>query len=292
MLSGSSEPPTPLGASAGHLDSASGSPHRGLGATDAAAGLHVLTAPNASPMTLEGTNTYLLGDGAQAVVIDPGPDDPAHVAGILAHVRDAGRRVVLILVTHGHADHVGGAPRLARETGAPVARWLAGDRPLEDGQDTGIGGLRLCALHTPGHAPDHLAFLWEARRVLFSGDLVLGSGTVAITPPAGSMADYLRSLRRIARLDLAAIAPGHGPIIGDPAEQLAAYIAHREMRERQVLDALHDGARTPGEIAGIVYPDLDPRLHPAAEGQVRAHLLKLLDEGRVEREGSRYYVPS
>ncbi len=254
------------------------------------AGLEVITASNPSPFTLDGTNTYLLGD-ARAIVIDPGPEDLGHTARILDRARAAGRRIALILVTHAHADHIGGAARLARETGAPVGRWQAGDRPLQDSRIVSLDGLHLRALHTPGHAPDHVAFHWEARGVLFSGDLLLGRGTVTVTPPAGSMRDYLRSLDRVAGLTLEMIAPGHGPLIADPAQRIAEYIAHRRMREAQVLDALAGGARTPGEIAGIVYPDLDVRLHPAAEGQVQAHLAKLVDEGRVRREGNRYYLP-
>lgn len=254
------------------------------------AGLQIVTAPNPSPYTLDGTNTYLL-DGPRAVVVDPGPDDAGHVGQILDRARAAGQQIGLILVTHAHGDHIGGARALARASGAPVSQWRAGDRPLQDGQVVTLDGLRLRALHTPGHAPDHVVFHWEDRRMLFSGDLILGSGTVMITPPAGSMIDYLRSLDRIARLDLAVIAPGHGPLISDPAARVAEYIAHRRMREQQVLEALAGGARTPGEIVGIVYPDLDVRLHPAAEGQVMAHLAKLLQEGRVLREGNRYYLP-
>lgn len=254
------------------------------------AGLQIVTAANASPYTLDGTNTYLLG-GPKGLVIDPGPDDAGHVRHVLDAARAADQQIALILVTHGHGDHLGAAARLARETGAPVARWRAGDRPLEDGETVVVDGVRLRALHTPGHALDHLVYYWEDREVLFSGDLILGRGTVVISPPAGSMDDYLRALDRVAGLDLAVIAPGHGPLIAEPAARVAEYIAHRRMRERQVLEALAGGSRTPGEIAGVIYTDLDPRLHPAAEGQVQAHLAKLLHEGRVLREGNRYYLP-
>ncbi len=254
------------------------------------AGLQIVTASNPSAHTIDGTNTYLLG-GTRGIVVDPGPDDAGHTGQILERAHAAGQRITLILVTHAHADHVGAAARLARESGAPVGRWRAGDRPLHDGQAVEVDELRLRVLHTPGHAPDHVVFHWEERGVLFSGDLVLGSGTVMVTPPAGSMADYMRSLERVARLDLAVIAPGHGPLVPDPAARIAEYIAHRRMREQQVLDTLIGGSRTPGEIAAAVYPALDPRLHPAAEGQVQAHLVKLFDEGRVLREGNRYYLP-
>jgi len=225
------------------------------------------------------------------VIIDPGPEDPDHIARILDRVRGSGGRIVLILVTHTHADHIGAAGRLAALTGAPVGRWRAGDRPVGDGGRLAADDLELRALHTPGHAPDHLAFYWEAKRMLFSGDLILGSGTVMVSPPGGSMEDYLHSLDRVARLDLSVIAPGHGPLIHDPKARVAEYVSHRKMREEQVVASLAHGPRTPGEVAASLYPDLTPRLHPAAEGTVLAHLLKLLAEGRVLREGNRFYLP-
>jgi len=253
-----------------------------------AAGFQVLTAPNSSASTLEGTNTYLVG-GPHLAVIDPGPEDSGHVARILDAAQAAGQ-VTVILVTHSHRDHLGAAHRLAALTGAPIGRWKAGDRPLADGELLEVGDAHLRALHTPGHAPDHLVFHWEERRILFSGDLILGTGTVVVAPPGGSMEDYLGSLERVAGLDLAVIAPGHGPLVTDPRARVAEYVAHRNMRERQVLEVLTQGPRTPGEVAGAIYRDLDPRLHPAAEGTVLAHLLKLLAEGRVLREGNRYYL--
>jgi glyoxylase-like metal-dependent hydrolase (beta-lactamase superfamily II) len=252
------------------------------------AGLQVLTAPNASPSTLGGTNTYLVGTTSLAV-IDPGPEDPEHVARIVGAAQAAGR-VALILVTHSHPDHMGAAQRLAAVTGAPVGRWRGGDRPLVDGEILTAGGTRLRAFHTPGHAPDHVVFYWEERETLFSGDLILGEGTTAVAPPDGVMEDYLRSLDRIAQWTLTVIAPGHGPLIMDPRARVAEYAAHRRMRERQILDVLAHGPRTPGEVAAAIYQDLNPRLHPAAEGTVLAHLLKLLADGRVRREGNRYYL--
>jgi len=249
-----------------------------------------IVAPNASPLTLDGTNTYLLG-GPNVVVIDPGPDDATHVSRILDRSGANGGRVSLILVTHAHTDHAGGAARLAEVTRAPVSRWHAGERPLQDGQLVAEGDVRLRAVFTPGHAPDHVAFVWEDRRTLFSGDLILGRGTVSVSPPGGSMEDYLRSLERVGGLDLARIAPGHGPLVGDPAARIAEYLGHRRMRERQVLEAVAAGPRTPGEIAATIYTGLDPRLHPAAESTVLAHLLKLMREGRVRREGNRFYLP-
>jgi hydroxyacylglutathione hydrolase len=250
-----------------------------------------VTAPNSSPYTLDGTNTYLLGRG-RLIVIDPGPDDPAHVSALREQVQAQGDEIALVLVTHSHADHLGAAAALARgQRSVPIRRWGGGDAPLSDGETVDESGIALRALHTPGHADDHVVFHWPAQRLVFSGDLILGSGTVVLHARDGALEDYLASLERVARLDPATIAPGHGPPIHDPAARIAEYVAHRRMRERQVLEALAREARTPGEIVGVVYRDLDPALHPAAESTVRAHLLKLVREGRVRREGNRYHRP-
>jgi glyoxylase-like metal-dependent hydrolase (beta-lactamase superfamily II) len=250
-----------------------------------------VTAANSSPHTLDGTNTYLVGQ-SRVIVIDPGPNDPAHVSAVLEQARAGAGEIAMVLVTHSHADHLGAAAALAAaEPQAPVRRWGAGPAPLADGETIDADGTSLRALHTPGHAEDHVAFHWPDERVLFSGDLILGSGTVVLQARDGALDEYLASLERVARLDLAVIAPGHGPVIADPAARVADYLAHRRMRERQVLDALAGGARTPGEIVGVIYRDLDPALHPAAENTVRAHLFKLLREGRVRREGNRYHRP-
>jgi glyoxylase-like metal-dependent hydrolase (beta-lactamase superfamily II) len=248
------------------------------------------TAANPSPHTLDGTNTYLIGQ-SRVIVIDPGPNDPAHISAVLDHVGTGGGEVALVLVTHSHPDHLGAAAALVAQMSAPVRRWGAGPAALGDGETVEEGGAVLRALHTPGHADDHVVFYWPAERVLFSGDLILGAGTVVLQARDGALEDYLASLDRVSRLDLALIAPGHGPLIEDPAARIAEYIAHRRMRERQVLDALGRGPRTPGEIVGVIYRDLDPALHPSAENTVRAHLLKLVREGRVRREGNRYHRP-
>ena len=261
-----------------------------------------VTAANSSPFTLDGTNTYLLGRD-RVIVIDPGPDDPGHVTAVLERARADGAEVALVLVTHGHGDHLGAAPAVAAGGGpphatkgrshaaAPIRRWGSGDAPLTDGETVSEGGVALRTLHTPGHAADHVAFYWEAERVLFSGDLILGAGTVVLQPRDGALEEYLASLERVAGLDMAVIAPGHGPLIEDAAARVAGYLSHRRMREGQVLDALAGGARTPGEIVGVIYTDLDPALHPAAENTVRAHLFKLVREGRARREGNRYHRP-
>lgn len=249
----------------------------------------IVTAGNPSPHTLDGTNTYLVGH-RRVIVVDPGPNDPAHVSAVLDRVKADGAEIALVLVTHGHADHLGAAAALVQAHPAPVRRW-GGPASLADGERVEEGGVELRVLHTPGHADDHVVFYWPAARLLFSGDLILGSGTVVLQARDGALEDYLASLERVGRLDLAVIAPGHGPLIDDPAARIADYLAHRRQREQQVVDALADGARTPGEIVGVIYRDLDPALHPAAENTVRAHLFKLVREGRVRREGNRYHRP-
>jgi glyoxylase-like metal-dependent hydrolase (beta-lactamase superfamily II) len=226
-----------------------------------------------------------VGTGERVVVIDPGPDDGDHIARVLARAGSDGRRVALILLTHGHSDHQGAADALARATGARVRGWTSADTALRDGEMIALDGGRLEVLHTPGHAQDHLGFYWEEEAVLFSGDLILGEGTVNITPPGGSMADYLRSLERVARLRLALIAPGHGPLVCAPHQRIREYLAHRRRREQQVLDLLATRPQTVASLATAIYRDLDPRLRRAAEGTVAAHLEKLVDEGRVRQTG-------
>jgi glyoxylase-like metal-dependent hydrolase (beta-lactamase superfamily II) len=250
----------------------------------------VLTAQNPSPYTLTGTNTYVVGPAARAVVIDPGPSGAEHVARLHDHVAASGRRVGLILLTHGHSDHGGAAEALAQATGATVRGWNTPQAPLQDGEAIALAGGALKVLHTPGHARDHVVFHWENEGVLFSGDLILGTGTVNVTPPGGSMTEYLRSLERVERLRLALIAPGHGPLIRLPHQRIKEYLAHRRRREQQVLELLTDGPQTVQALAAAIYPDLDPRLRRAAEGTVAAHLEKLVDEGRVRKAGTHFAV--
>jgi len=250
-----------------------------------------ITASNPGPYTLAGTNTYLLGSRGLGVVIDPGPEDPAHTTAVLDRARARGWTIALILVSHAHSDHIGGADQLLRATGATVRRW-GGKEPLRDGELIADHRAPLRVLHTPGHAADHVAFHWPGRRVLFSGDLLLGEGTVQVTPPGGSMTEYLRSLERAAGLDLALIAPGHGPLIHDPRQRIASYRAHRLERERQVLAALAGGRRTVSEITSALYVGLDPHLRRAAEGTVLAHLEKLTAEGQVRRQDADHFSPA
>jgi glyoxylase-like metal-dependent hydrolase (beta-lactamase superfamily II) len=210
-------------------------------------------------------------------VVDPGPADTRHLEAVLGA---AGGRVEGIVLTHGHGDHSDGAPALAERTGADVVRPEGGQAlgPFE-------------AIATPGHAPDHVALL--AGPLLFTGDTVLGTGSVFIQPGEGSMSAYLDSLRRLRELELEAILPGHGPVVWDPRAKLDEYIEHRLERERRVLDALAAGARTRDDLLDRAWSDVDfsaqPYLRFAAGATLEAHLEKLAGEGRlptgVERAG-------
>jgi len=239
-----------------------------------------LVAPNPGPFTLEGTNTWVVGDGP-SLVIDPGPDDAGH----LRAVREEASEIGAILLTHHHPDHAPGAARLARLAGASVmaAAPASGERPLEPGDVVEGGDVRLQVVPCPGHTADHVVFFDPVGRALFTGDAVLGRGTSLIDPPEGDLADYLRSLERMAALGAEVIHPGHGPTVRPAAPKLQEYLDHRRERERQVLEALRGGPRAPAEIVPDIYRDYPRELHPAAARSVLAHLLKLEAEGVVTR---------
>jgi len=231
-----------------------------------------IVAPNPGPMTLEGTNTYLYGSDP-CTVIDPGPDDAGHLDAVRAAAEERGG-IGVVLLTHGHGDHVAGAERL-------VASAAAGGEapPLvlpADGEEH--GGLR--ALATPGHAADHVCFLTEGG-VCFSGDLVLGEGSTFVPPDGGSLAAYMDSLRLLQAQEIELICPGHGPWVTDPAAKLAEYLEHREMRERRLLAALERGERSKGALLADAWSDVPAELRPAAALVMEAHLQKLDAEGRL-----------
>jgi glyoxylase-like metal-dependent hydrolase (beta-lactamase superfamily II) len=239
-------------------------------------------APNPGTFTLEGTNTWVVGE-APAVVIDPGPSIRAHLAEV---ARVAGT-IAMVLVTHDHPDHAPGALTLARRVGAPLRAWrLAGAERLRDGESIRVGDLEMIAIHTPGHTADHLAFHLPVERGLFTGDAVLGRGTSFIDPPDGDVTQYLRSLGRIQELRPRTLYPGHGPTVLRAAAKLQEYVDHRAEREEQILAALEDSPRTVGDIVGEVYATYPLEVHPLAERSVLAHLMKLQTEGRVERHGA------
>ena len=249
-----------------------------------------LLAPNPSPMTLEGTNTWVIAEpgSGRAVVVDPGPDSEPHLDRVRDHVASSGRAVALILLTHGHPDHAAGAAAFAAMTGAPVraadpAHRLGGEG-LAPGDTLSAGGCEVRVVATPGHSADSVCLHLPADRALLTGDTVLGRGTTVIARD-GSLADYLASLDRLRALvdeaELSTLLPGHGPVLSDPAGTLDYYIAHRKERLAEITAALDAGDRTPAQIVARVYTDVDASLQRFAEQSVRAQLDYLGAQGHL-----------
>ena len=245
-------------------------------------------APNPSPMTLEGTNSYLVfGADASAIAVDPGPPDAAHVALIVDIARNAGASITAIAVTHGHPDHAPGAALLHEITGAPVYGHRAATFPIDvrcgEGDRIVAGDAILDVVDAPGHARDHVVFSLASEGALFTGDVVIGRGTIVIAPPNGDMRVYQATLARLRRDfgDARILYGGHGAAIGDPRAKLDEYIAHREKRERELLAALASGERTVPELVETMYRDVSVVLWPAAARQIVAYLIALEREGRV-----------
>ena len=236
-----------------------------------------ILADNASEWTgPTGNNTYLL-PLPPAVLIDAGIGRRSHLLAIERALD--GTALDLVLVTHHHVDHAAGVPVLQQRWPDAVVRGGGAGEPLRDGEVFVCGATKLRAIHTPGHSPDHFCFLQEASGDLFCGDLARLGGTVVIPASrGGSLGEYLRSLIRIRELGPARLLPAHGPVIEDPAALIDQYIAHRRVRERQIVEALNAGCRLPADIVSRVYPDLSPGLRAAAEETVRAHLQKLEEE--------------
>lgn len=249
----------------------------------------VVLAPNPSPMTLDGTNTYLLGTPGSGgvIVVDPGPDLPQHREAVDDAVRRQDAAVAAVVFTHHHADHaqaVGWATEWGVEAYAFTPRLIDGSvTPLGDSGSVTGGGVTLEAVHTPGHASDHLCLRVAQTGAVLTGDHVLGRGTTVVAWPDGDMAAYMASLHRLASLDARVLYPGHGPVLDDPAGSVRQYIAHRAEREQQIVAALNAGDTTPAAVVARVYADVDVALHPAAERSVRAHLDKLLAEEKIVR---------
>ncbi len=252
-----------------------------------------IVAENPGMMTGPGTNTYLVGID-EIAVIDPGPGEASHLDAIAGC---GGDRIRWILLTHTHEDHSPGAVGLKKLTGAEILAFGPGegkgkvrlDGTLGDGAVIEATEFHLTALHTPGHASNHLCYLLNEERTLFTGDHIMQGSTVVIGPPDGDMAAYFASLEKLKtiRPRLRAIAPGHGHLIDDPMATIDDYIAHRRAREQQVLDVLRRrGTATIAEIVEEIYTDVAPELHPVARRTVWAHLRKLADDG--EAKGDRF----
>lgn len=269
------------------------------------AGMRRVLAPNPSPLTGPGTNTYLIGR-AEVAVVDPGPDDPAHLGAVLRAVD--GVPVTAILVTHAHRDHSAGAPSLARRTGAPVLAFgdaaagrpegmegldlgggegvdagFAPDATLADGEGIDVDGARVTALHTPGHFGGHLAF--AVGDAILSGDLAMGWASTLISPPDGDVSAFLASCERVRAMAPSVLLPGHGAAVGDPAARLDWLTAHRREREAQILAALADGPAAAPALVARLYADVPSHLHPAAARNVLAHLVDLTARGVVAPAG-------
>ncbi len=267
-----------------------GAPQPSVGGRATARAVCVL-APNPSPMTLDGTNTWLVcePDSDLAVAIDPGPRDETHLRNVLAVAERMGKRVALTLLTHGHPDHAAGAARFAELTRSNVRALdpalRLGDEGLAAGDVITTGGLELRVLPTPGHTADSLCFQLPADRAVLTGDTVLGRGTTVVAHPDGRLGDYLDSLRRLQALTadgtVETILPGHGPVLSDARGAVEYYLAHRAHRLAQVETAVEQGHTTPAQVVAHVYADVDRTLWPAAELSVRAQLDYLREHGLI-----------
>ncbi len=257
-----------------------------------------ITAPNPGAMTGPGTNTYLVGE-KEIAVIDPGPALDSHIAKI---IETGAGRIRWILTTHTHMDHSPAAAALKAATGAQILgrpappgasqdRGYRPDRVLADGERLQTEHFSLRAVHTPGHASNHLCYLLEQTRMLFTGDHVMQGSTVVINPPDGDMRAYLASLEKLLAEDIAIIAPGHGYLVGAPHKEVRRLVAHRLAREAKVTAALkRRGEATLEELVPDVYDDVSPKLHPVALRSLTAHLDKLVADGRARQAAGRYIL--
>lgn len=266
-------------------------------------GVWRVLALNPGMMSGPGTNSYLVEDPAGLTVIDPGPADDRHIANLMAAADDLGLPIHSILCTHTHKDHSPGAALLKAATGARVSgpgtvddalqdeSW-APDTTLCDNDVIMLGERQILVVATPGHVSNHLCYLLQPEGLLFSGDHIINGSTVVIAPPSGSMSAYLASLRRLQTLLVSVIAPGHGDLIANPQEAVAATIAHRLRREDKVLDALAaaGASATPAQLVTAVYEDVPAFLHPIAEFSLHAHLIKLVEDGRVTEDGVKQFT--
>jgi glyoxylase-like metal-dependent hydrolase (beta-lactamase superfamily II) len=250
-------------------------------------------APNPSPMTLDGTNTYVIGPsgGGEAIVVDPGPPDDSHLEQVRRTLRDRDAHPVSIVVTHHHLDHAEAAAAWSRTFGCPVAAAtpeVAGDggTVVADGDRLRVGGIDVEVIATPGHTRDHLSVRLPSGAVL-TGDHVLGRGTSVVAHPDGDLGAYLSSLRRLLQLGPDALFPGHGPeLTQDPTAVLVYYQRHRAFREAQITAILAEGPATPSALVARIYAEVDRRVWAAAEASTRATLAVLVDRGAVRWDAS------
>lgn len=262
-------------------------------------------APNPSPYTYTGTQTYLVGSGEDVAVIDPGPDEPEHLAALTQAI--GVRRVAAIMCTHTHRDHSPAARPLARATGAPIvgcAKLVIADtgpradapfdityepdRVLKDGEAMTGSGWTLRAVHTPGHTSNHLCFALEESGALFTGDHVMGWSTSVVVPPDGDMGEYMASLHKLHRREDTIYYPAHGPAVEKPRQLVRGMIGHRRQRENQILRILREEPREIADFVPLMYKGLDPRLKSAAQMSVHAHLIDLERRDLVQRSGEQW----
>jgi glyoxylase-like metal-dependent hydrolase (beta-lactamase superfamily II) len=275
-------------------------------ASEVAPGVRRIVANNPSPFTFKGTNSYLVGSG-EVALIDPGPDDAAHRQAVLDEVASKGERITDIFLTHTHKDHSAGLPAMAKATGARVLGFgsepesreafrfnpaseaildvdFRPDVRLRGGEVTSGSDWALEALHTPGHAPDHLVFALAGSNVLFSGDHVMGWNTTVVAPPEGKMGDYIRSLELLLSRPESIFFPGHGGAVHQAQRLVKAFIMHRRWRETQILDCLSRGLDTIPAIVPRIYEGISASLRDAAAYSVLAQLELLVETGRVRCE--------
>jgi glyoxylase-like metal-dependent hydrolase (beta-lactamase superfamily II) len=252
---------------------------------------------NPGPFTGPGTNTYLVGTSRRPILLDTGQGQPSYLPLLEQALRDHHGSSELgdVVLTHAHPDHLGGYPQVRERFGrlrVLKRPWPGFDAPLgedmiaiDDGAVIETEGATLRAVHTPGHAEDHLCYWLEEERAVFTGDVVLGAGTTVIPEHGGDLADYMASLRRLLELDAQLIYPAHGPLIRDAEQKIREYIAHRELREQQITALLGKGVSLVPELVARIYVDVPEFLHAAAGTSVRSHLRKLEREGRARRDG-------
>ena len=256
-----------------------------------------ITAGNSSVFTGPGTNTYLVGK-EEITVIDPGPAMPEHIENI---AKACGDDIKQILVTHTHPDHSPGAKLLHQRTAAPVMGMYAlhkqtqdktfkANKVLEDGDEIREIEYTLKAIHTPGHASNHLCYLLEEEKMIFTGDHIMEGSTVVIGPPDGNMKHYIDSLEKLKQFDISLIAPGHGNLMKDPKSVVDWIVSHRMFREKKVIDALTEFSKADlDQLVEKVYDDVDERLHGIARASLLAHLNKLIEEDKAVNKGDEFH---